>query len=101
MSTFFTLLFMLFSFLVGYLGWGLHTGLILLAVATGISLFINMATDSALGFIISMILLIPGLIFLIGFLIWGLQGALIAVAVAIGLVLWIAAARYFFKDLHW
>lgn len=101
MSTLLSVLFMLFSFLVGYLGWGMHTGLVLLAVATGISLFVNLATDSVFGFLLSVCLLIPGLLFLIGFLIWGLQGGLIAVAVAIGLVLWIVAARHFFKDLHW
>ena len=98
MSVFLSLLLMGFSFLAGYLIWGMHTALILLAVAMGVSILWNFATESVAGFFISLLLLIPGVIFLIGFLISGVQGGLIAWAVAMGITLWIAAARFFFKD---
>ena len=96
--TILTLLFMMFSFLVGYLGWGLHTGLIFLAVTTAVSILVNLATESVFGFFLSVLLFVPGLIFLIGFLVSGIQGGLIGIAISIGVVLWIIAAKYLLKD---
>lgn len=97
--TILALMFMAFSFLVGYLGWGVQTGLILLSIATTIGILREFfVKDSIFGFFWSAVVFIPSNAFLIGFLIGGLHGGLIGITVLIGIILWIFAARYFLKD---